>query len=68
MSNSGRVRDINCAAGYYNARTSQLLYADNYCMKDGEGNVIHFEDFSDPVNTEFGEQFVDCLLYTSRCV
>lgn len=59
MSNSGRVRDINCAAGYYNGRTSQLLYADNYCMKDGEGNVIHFEDFSDPVNTEFGEQFVD---------
>lgn len=57
--NLDRTRDINCAAGYYNGRTGQVLYADNYCMKDGEGNVLYFEDFSDPVNTVFGAQFVD---------
>lgn len=54
-----RPRDINCPTGYYNGRTDKILYADNFCMKDGDGNIIYSEDFSDHLHTAFGEQYID---------
>ncbi|MCI8497764.1 MAG: family 78 glycoside hydrolase catalytic domain, partial [Clostridiales bacterium] len=57
--NINRARDLSYGLGYFNGRTSQQLFSDNFLVKDGEGNVIYAEDFSDPVNTVFGEQFID---------
>ena len=57
-----QAKGLHCGFGFFHERNeSQTAYADNLKVTDADGNIVMEEDFSDPCDTVFGEQFVDVV-------